>query len=98
MSYHIETILRRDYSLEKTEICLSFKQQDFSVVVYPKKALNSNNKENYILIIDSESNQYTSAVQFAENLVEKIIKERNEEYNKYDESLEWDFYPEDLLY
>lgn len=103
ISLHLENVLRTRSEEEKVEICLSHIDEDFTLVIYPKKALDFNNNENYAFIIDSKGKKYESPAKFAMDLIDKKIAEDSEVEKDLEESskyfnLNYDFEDWDLNY
>lgn len=103
ISYHLENVLRTKSEEEKVEICLSHIDENFTLVIYPKKALDFNNNENYAFIIDSKGEKYESPAKFAMGLTDKKIAEDFEAEKELEKeskyfNLDYDFEDWDLSY
>lgn len=93
LSVEMEIALKHSYHLEKVEKEITGKYEDFKLIIYPLRALNPNDTNDFMEIISEGGQKYNSCAKYVMDIIDKKMKEDWEKVKKEKENNppDWDY-------
>lgn len=93
LSVEMEIAFKHSYHLEKVEKEITGKYEDFKLIIYPLRALNPNDTNDFMEIISEGGQKYNSCIKYIMDIIDKKMKEDWEmmQKEKENEPLDWDY-------
>lgn len=95
LSVEMEIAFKHSYHLEKVEKEITGKYEDFKLIIYPLRALNPNDTNDFMEIISEGGQKYNSCIKYIMDIIDKKMKEdwemMQKEKEKENEPLDWDY-------